>query len=59
MEQYTSSSGIVETPKIRLEVPIMCGYMKSMLISADLNFMGYPSFVVIFSDMKSEKDHAN
>lgn len=59
MEQYTSSSGTVEAPKIRLEVPIMCGYMKSMLISADLNFMGYPSFAVILSEMKSDEDHAN
>lgn len=54
MEQNTSSRGTVEAPKIRLEVPIMCGYMKSMLISTDLSFMGYPLFAVILSDMKSD-----
>ncbi|XP_041656670.1 uromodulin-like 1 isoform X2 [Cheilinus undulatus] len=41
MDPYTSSSGEVEVPKIRLEVPIMCTYMKSMLISADFGSMGY------------------
>ncbi|XP_053297724.1 uromodulin-like 1 [Pleuronectes platessa] len=28
-------------PRVRLEVPIMCPYMKSMLISADFGSMGY------------------
>ncbi|XP_034539748.1 uromodulin-like 1 isoform X2 [Notolabrus celidotus] len=41
MEAYTSPSGEMEVPKIRLEVPIMCTYMKSMLISADFGSMGY------------------
>ncbi|KAK5918697.1 hypothetical protein CgunFtcFv8_003437 [Champsocephalus gunnari] len=41
MDMYTSDSGTVEAPKIQLEVPIMCSYMKSMLISADFGSMGY------------------
>ncbi|XP_049449087.1 uromodulin-like 1 [Epinephelus fuscoguttatus] len=41
MDMYTSSSGAVEVPRKRLEVPIMCTYMKSMLISADFGSMGY------------------
>ncbi|XP_044079355.1 uromodulin-like 1 [Siniperca chuatsi] len=41
MEPYTSPSGTVEVPRVRLEVPIMCTYRKSMLISADFSSMGY------------------
>ncbi|KAM8741277.1 uromodulin-like 1 isoform 2-T3 [Acanthopagrus schlegelii] len=41
MEQYISPSGTVETPRIRLEVPIMCAYTKNMVISADFGSMGY------------------
>ncbi|XP_033954387.1 uromodulin-like 1 [Pseudochaenichthys georgianus] len=41
MDMYTSDSGTVEAPKIQLEVPILCSYMKSMLISADFGSMGY------------------
>ncbi|XP_070838553.1 uromodulin-like 1 [Chaetodon trifascialis] len=41
MDQYTTSNGTVEAPRIRLEVPIMCAYTKSMLISADFGSMGY------------------
>ncbi|XP_071317692.1 uromodulin-like 1 isoform X2 [Trachinotus anak] len=41
MDPYISPSGTVEVPKKRLEVPIMCTYMKSMLISADFGSMGY------------------
>ncbi|CAJ1064721.1 uromodulin-like 1 isoform X3 [Xyrichtys novacula] len=33
--------GEEKMPKIRLEVPIMCTFMKSMLISADFGPMGY------------------
>ena len=47
MDMYTSDSGTVENPKIRLEVPIVCSYMKSMLISADFGSMGYASLAVI------------
>ncbi|XP_051793399.1 uromodulin-like 1 isoform X1 [Acanthochromis polyacanthus] len=41
MDPYTSPSGAVEVPTKLLEVPIMCTYMKSMLISADFSSMGY------------------
>ncbi|XP_038154847.1 uromodulin-like 1 isoform X1 [Cyprinodon tularosa] len=41
MDPYTAEAGRVEVPRIRLEVPIMCTYMKSMLISADFGSMGY------------------
>uniref|UniRef100_UPI0037E9756B uromodulin-like 1 n=1 Tax=Semicossyphus pulcher TaxID=241346 RepID=UPI0037E9756B len=41
MDPYTSPSGAVEIPRIRLEVPIVCTYMKSMLISADFGSVGY------------------
>ncbi|KAK9536120.1 hypothetical protein VZT92_005930 [Zoarces viviparus] len=41
MEVYTSDSGTVEVPRIRLEAPILCTYMKSTLISADFGSMGY------------------
>ncbi|XP_069366337.1 uromodulin-like 1 [Paralichthys olivaceus] len=41
MDPYTSPSGAVEVPRVRLEVPILCPYKKSMLISADFGSMGY------------------
>ncbi|XP_070773809.1 uromodulin-like 1 [Enoplosus armatus] len=41
MDSYISPSGTVEVPTVRLEVPIMCTYMKSMLISTDFGSMGY------------------
>ncbi|XP_035483081.2 uromodulin-like 1 [Scophthalmus maximus] len=41
MDPYTSSSGSEEVPRVHLEVPIKCTYMKSMLISADSGSMGY------------------
>lgn len=41
MEQTVLPSGVVETPKIHLKVPIMCAYVKSMLISADFGSTGY------------------
>ncbi|XP_034461697.1 uromodulin-like 1 isoform X2 [Hippoglossus hippoglossus] len=41
MDPYISPSGTVEVPRVRLEVPIMCPYMKNMLISADFGSMGY------------------
>uniref|UniRef100_A0A3B4H8A3 ZP domain-containing protein n=1 Tax=Pundamilia nyererei TaxID=303518 RepID=A0A3B4H8A3_9CICH len=41
MDPYTSPTGATEVPRKQLEVPIMCTYMKSMLISADLSPMGY------------------
>ncbi|XP_023263152.1 uromodulin-like 1, partial [Seriola lalandi dorsalis] len=40
MDPSISPSGTVEVPKKQLEVPIMCTYMKSMLISADFGSMG-------------------
>ncbi|KAM7374819.1 hypothetical protein PAMP_007456 [Pampus punctatissimus] len=41
MDSYISPSGTVEVPKIRLDVPVMCSYMRSMLISADFGSLGY------------------
>uniref|UniRef100_A0AAZ1Y676 Uromodulin-like 1 n=2 Tax=Oreochromis aureus TaxID=47969 RepID=A0AAZ1Y676_OREAU len=41
MDPYTSPTGATEVPRKQLEVPVMCTYMKSMLISADLSGMGY------------------
>ncbi|XP_017164242.1 uromodulin-like 1 isoform X2 [Poecilia reticulata] len=41
MDPYTAEGGAVEVPRIKLEVPIMCTYMTSMLISADFGSMGY------------------
>lgn len=52
MDQYISPTGTVEVPRIRLEVPIVCAYMKSILISADFSSMGYHSFVAILSALK-------
>ncbi|KAK2828840.1 hypothetical protein Q5P01_019874 [Channa striata] len=41
MESYVWPNGSVETPRVQLELPVMCTYMKSMLISADYGSMGY------------------
>ncbi|XP_037543647.1 uromodulin-like 1 [Nematolebias whitei] len=41
MGPYASPAGSVEVPRIQLEVPIMCTYLKSTLISADFGSMGY------------------
>ncbi|XP_062289704.1 uromodulin-like 1 [Scomber scombrus] len=41
MDPYILPNGTVEVPRIRLEVPIMCTYMRSMLMSADFGSMGY------------------
>lgn len=41
MDPYSSPTGATEVPRKQLRVPIMCTYMKSMLISADLSPMGY------------------
>ncbi|XP_067463504.1 uromodulin-like 1 [Thunnus thynnus] len=41
MDPYILPSGTVEVPRIRLEVPVMCTYMRSMLMSADFGSMGY------------------
>lgn len=49
MDQYIPPGGTAETPRIRLELPISCGYMKNMVISADFSSMGYSSFVFILS----------
>ncbi|CAF98552.1 unnamed protein product [Tetraodon nigroviridis] len=44
VDQNVLPSGVTETPKIHLEVPIMCAYEKSMLISADFGSTGYELF---------------
>lgn len=41
MDPYTTKGGAEEVPRFRLEVPIMCTYMKNMLISADFGSIGY------------------
>lgn len=41
MDPYTLPNETVEVPRIRLEVPVMCTYMKSVVISADFGSMGY------------------
>ncbi|XP_056910998.1 uromodulin-like 1 isoform X3 [Takifugu flavidus] len=41
MDQKVLPSGAVEAPKVHLEVPIVCAYVKSMLISADFSSTGY------------------
>lgn len=45
MDQKALPSGAVETPKVHLKVPIVCAYVKSMLISADFSSTGYLLFV--------------
>lgn len=46
MDQNVLAGGVMDSPKIHLEVPIMCAYQKSMLISADFGSMGYLCFFV-------------
>ncbi|KAM6907148.1 uromodulin-like 1 [Xenentodon cancila] len=41
MDPYKSLSGTMEVPRIQLNVPIMCSYTRSMLISADFGSVGY------------------
>lgn len=45
MDQKVLPSGEVEAPKVHLKVPIVCAYVKSMLISADFSSTGYLLFV--------------
>lgn len=49
MDQNVLPSGVMETPKIHLEVPIMCAYEKSMLVSADFGSVGYRLVVAAFA----------
>ncbi|XP_041864458.1 uromodulin-like 1 [Melanotaenia boesemani] len=53
MDQYTSPNGTVEVPRILLQVPIMCTYKKSMLISADFGSLGYDAIKDIFAGLGS------
>uniref|UniRef100_UPI003AABF7DC uromodulin-like 1 n=1 Tax=Centroberyx gerrardi TaxID=166262 RepID=UPI003AABF7DC len=41
MDPHRLPNGIVEVPKIQLQVPIMCTYRKSILISTGFGSMGY------------------
>lgn len=45
VDQSVPPSG--DTPKLHLEVPVTCAYVKSMLLSADFSSMGYPFFVSV------------
>lgn len=47
LDQNILPGGGMETPKLRLEVPVMCAYEKSMLISADFGSMGYHLLVAV------------
>ncbi|XP_068187776.1 uromodulin-like 1 [Antennarius striatus] len=49
MDQYTSANGTLETPRIRLEVPVMCGYLKNIVVSADFSSMGHDMFKDVIS----------
>uniref|UniRef100_A0A3Q3IJA1 ZP domain-containing protein n=2 Tax=Monopterus albus TaxID=43700 RepID=A0A3Q3IJA1_MONAL len=44
MDPYTSPNGTVEVPRIQLEVPIMCTFLKSMVLSANSGSSGYETF---------------
>ncbi|XP_026229258.1 uromodulin-like 1 isoform X2 [Anabas testudineus] len=41
IDSYISPSGTVEVPRTQLEIPIICTYKKSLLISSDLGSMGF------------------
>ncbi|XP_054611320.1 uromodulin-like 1 isoform X2 [Dunckerocampus dactyliophorus] len=41
MEPYNTPNGTLEAPTLHLEVPIICTYMRSMLMSPDFGSMGY------------------
>ncbi|KAM9788981.1 uromodulin-like 1 [Neosynchiropus ocellatus] len=41
MKPYVSATGTVEPARVRLQVPIMCTYMRSVLMSADFSSVGY------------------
>lgn len=47
VDQTVLPSGGVGTPKVHLEVPIVCAYLKNMLISADFGSTGYPLLVSV------------
>lgn len=47
MDQNGLPGGVMESPSIHLEVPVMCAYEKSMLLSADFGSMGYHFFVAV------------
>lgn len=53
MDPYILPSGTVEVPRIRLEVPVMCTYMRSMLMSADFGSMGYAPLDVMITQNTS------
>ncbi|XP_078477812.1 LOW QUALITY PROTEIN: uromodulin-like 1 [Lampetra planeri] len=41
MDPYISPNGTLEAPRVRLQIPVMCTYMRRMLMSADFSSMGY------------------
>ncbi|XP_072230517.1 uromodulin-like 1 [Leuresthes tenuis] len=53
MDPYASQSGTVEVPRLLLQVPIMCTYTKSMLISTDFGSMGYQMIKDVIRDFGS------
>uniref|UniRef100_A0A672GW98 ZP domain-containing protein n=1 Tax=Salarias fasciatus TaxID=181472 RepID=A0A672GW98_SALFA len=53
MDSYVSAGGEVKVPRLRLEVPIMCTYMRSKLISADYGSTGYDTIQEIITGLGS------
>lgn len=45
MDPKAVPSGAGASPKVRLQVPVVCAYVKSMLVSADFSSTGYLLFV--------------
>ncbi|KAM8834561.1 uromodulin-like 1 [Synchiropus picturatus] len=53
MKPYVSPTGTVEATRMRLQVPIMCTYMRSMLMSADFSSVGYDMIKDVISSSGS------
>ncbi|XP_053702414.1 uromodulin-like 1 [Synchiropus splendidus] len=53
MKPYVSPTGTVEAIRMRLQVPIMCTYMRSMLMSADFSSVGYDMIKDVISSSGS------
>lgn len=47
MDPSVLPCGVMQTPKLHLEVPITCAYEKNMLVSADFGSMGYRLVVAV------------
>lgn len=47
VDENISPGVTTEAPRMRLEVPILCGYMKNMVTAADFSSMCYHSLAFI------------